>query len=63
MKGNREEKDYDQQGTPTPADEYVPPEVFLLEDKGERQQRLQVHALHQQPEVVGQDTELEEGHC
>lgn len=21
--------------TPTPADEYVPPEVFLLEDKGE----------------------------
>lgn len=47
---------------PTPADEYVPPEVFLLEDKGERQQRLQVHALHQQPEVVGQDAELEEGH-
>lgn len=49
-------------GAPTPADKYVPPEVFLLEDKGESKQRLQVHALHQQPEVVGQDTELEEGH-
>lgn len=49
-------------GTPTPADEDVPPKVFLLEDEGESQQSLQVHALHQQPEVVGQDAELEEGH-
>lgn len=47
---------------PTPANDYVPPEVFLLEDKGESKQRLQVHALYQQPEVVGQDAELEEGH-
>lgn len=49
--------------SPTPADEDVPPEVFLLEDEGESEQRLQVHALHQQPEVVGQDAELEERHC
>ena len=47
---------------PTPADEDVPPEVFLLEDEGEGEQRLQVHALHQQPEVVCEDAELEEGH-
>jgi len=46
----------------TPADEYVPPEVLLLEDKCECEQRLQVHPFHQEPEVVGQDTELEEGH-
>ena len=46
LKGERER-------LPTPADEYVPPEVFLLEDKGESKQRLQVHALHQKPEVVG----------
>lgn len=47
---------------PTPADDDVPPEVFLLENKGESQQGLQVHPLHQQPEVVGQDAELEERH-
>lgn len=47
---------------PTPTDEDIPPEVLLLEDEGERQQRLQVHPFHQQPEVVGQDTELEKGH-
>lgn len=47
---------------PTPANKYVPPEVFLLEDKCESEQCLQVHALHQEPEVVSQDTELEEGH-
>lgn len=46
----------------TPADGYIPPEVFLLEGEGERQQCLQVHALHQQPEVVGQDAEVEKGH-
>lgn len=46
----------------TPSNDYVPPEVFLLEGEGESQQRLQVHALHQQPEVVCQDAELEEGH-
>lgn len=47
---------------PTPANDYVPPEVFLLKDEGESKQCLQVHALHQQPEVVGQDAELEEGY-
>lgn len=46
----------------TPADGYVPPEVFLLEGEGESQQCLQVHPLHQQPEVISQDAKLEEGH-
>lgn len=46
----------------TPADDDVPPEVFLLEGEGESEQGLQVHPLHQEPEVVCQDAELEEGH-
>ena len=46
----------------TPANQDVPPEVFPLWDESEGQQGLQVHALHQQPEVIGQDAELEESH-
>ena len=46
----------------TPSNQDVPPEVFPLRDEGQGQQGLQVHALHQQPEVIGQDAELEEGH-
>lgn len=46
----------------TPSDQYVPPEVFPLGNKCEGQQGLQIHALNQQPEVIGQDTELEESH-
>ena len=48
--------------TPTPADESVPPEILLLGDEGEGQQGLEVHAFHQEPEVVSQDAKLEEGH-
>lgn len=46
----------------TPANQDVPPEVFPLGDEGQGQQGLQIHALHQQPEVIGQDAELEESH-
>lgn len=46
----------------TPSNQDVPPEIFPLRDEGQGQQRLQVHALHQQPEVIGQDAELEESH-
>ncbi len=46
----------------TPSNQDVPPEVFPLRNKGQGQQGLQIHALHQQPEVIGQDAELEEGH-
>lgn len=31
----RETEKGKREGSPTPADEYVPPEVLLLEDKGE----------------------------
>lgn len=46
----------------TPSSQNVPPEVFPLRDKGESEKRLQVHALHQQPEVISQDAELEESY-
>lgn len=49
-------------GALTPSCQNVPPEVFPLRDEGKREQRLQVHALHQQPEVISQDAELEEGY-
>lgn len=46
----------------TPSNQDVPPEVFPLGDEGQGEEGLQVHALHQQPEVIGQDAELEKGH-
>lgn len=46
----------------TPSSQNVPPEIFPLRDEGESKQRLQVHALHQQPEVISQDAELEESY-
>lgn len=46
----------------TPSNQDIPPEVFPLWDEGQSQQCLQIHALHQQPEVIGQDAELEESH-
>lgn len=46
----------------TPSDQNVPPEVFPLRDESEGQQGLQIHALHQQPEVICQDAELKESH-
>lgn len=48
--------------SPTPANQDVPPEVLPLWHEGERQQGLQVHSFHQQPEVISQNAELEEGH-
>lgn len=46
----------------TPTNQDVPPEVLPLRDEGQGQQGLQIHALHQQPEVICQDAELEERH-
>lgn len=46
----------------TPSGQKVPPEVLLLRDEGESEQGLQVHAFHQQPEVISQDAELEESY-
>lgn len=46
----------------TPSNQDVPPEVFPLGDKCQGEQRLQIHALHQQPEVICKNTELEESH-
>lgn len=46
----------------TPSNQDVPPEVFPLRDEGQGQQGLQIHALYQQPEVIGKDAELEESH-
>lgn len=48
--------------SPTPTNQNVPPEVLPLRDEGEGEERLQVHALHQQPEVITEDAELEEGY-
>lgn len=38
----------------TPSNEDIPPDVAPVRGEGEQQQGLQVHALHQQPEEVGQ---------
>lgn len=44
----------------TPADGHVEGEAAPLREGGEAQQAVQVHALHQQPAVVGHDAILHE---
>ena len=44
----------------TPAYAQVEPEDALLGEDGEGQQRVQVHALHQEPVVVGRHAVLHE---
>lgn len=46
----------------TPSNQNVPPEVLPLGHKRQGEQGLQVHPLHQQPEIICQDAELEESH-
>lgn len=46
----------------TPSNQNVPPEVLPLGHERQGEQSLQVHALHQQPEIICQDAELEESH-
>lgn len=46
----------------TPTDEDVAPEVFPLREEGDGQQRVEVEALHQQPEEARHDAVMEENH-
>lgn len=48
--------------TLTPSDDGVPVEVAPLGEEGLHQQREQIEALNEEPEVVGHDAVMEENH-